>query len=171
MGSILRAMLEVYRSWKFLFLNVVVGIVYYFLFQYMILISSRGLIIQTAPPVLVYSLDLSASVVLTLSVFSVHQRLSKKRIATSSSTGALGTGSVLAAGVTAGCACQTPVLYSVLYFFGLNALEASGIVALINEYQIEIFLTLIAINIFAIFVMLLRIQISPKSVREKTRVE
>lgn len=162
MASVPRALLEVYRSWKFLLLNIVVGIIYYYLFEDMILISSRGLVILTAPPILVYSLDLGASAVLTLSVFSVHQRLSKKRIAAGTSSGALGTASVLAAGITAGCSCQVPILYSILYFLGLNALEASGLVALVNEYQIEILLTLIVINIVLLFATLSRIQISPR---------
>jgi hypothetical protein len=166
-ASILRALLEVYRSWKFILLNIVVGIAYYYLFQYLILLSSRGLVIQTAPPILVYSLDLSASVVLTLSVYSVHQRLSKKRIEAGASSSVVGTGSILAAGITAGCACQAPILYSVLYFLGLNALEASGFVALVNEYQIPILLILILINAIVIFITLTRIQLTQRPKREK----
>jgi hypothetical protein len=152
---------KVYRSWKYDILNIIIVIAYYYLFQYLVLISTRGIVIQTTPAYLIYFLDGSASVLITLSIYSVAQRLSnRKRIVTGASSGAVSAGSILAAGISAGCACQAPVLYNLLYFFGLNAFEASSFVAIVDQYQIEIMWVLLLINIGIIFLTLSRMQAS-----------
>jgi hypothetical protein len=156
--SKVQLLIRVYRNRKFLLLNICIGVVYYFLYQYLIFLSTQGILVQSVPAYLVYLLALSASVVITLSVYSVSQRLPRKKIVRGASSGVLGTASIVVAGITAGCACQAPILYNILYFVGLNTLEASSFVAMVNFYQIEIILALIAINVVLAYLTLSRIQ-------------
>jgi hypothetical protein len=65
--------------------------------------------------------------------------------------------SVFIGGVIAGCACQAPILYNLLYFLGLNALEASGLVASVDVYQFEIMWLLILLNLGMIILVLSKI--------------
>ena len=153
----LRAFVRVYKSgWSWL-ITAVAGLVYYWIFQVFVAASSGGIVLLVVPLNLVYTLDISASILITLGIFSFRLAIRRAKIVTSTSSSAVSTFSILAAGVSAGCACQAPILFNLLYFLGLNSLEASSIVVSINDYQIQIILALIVLNVIMILVTASRI--------------
>ncbi len=128
------------------------------------MVSNHGLTLLSAPSYLIYLLDLLASMSITLSVYSLSQAL-KAKLAAGAATGFVSSISVLTAGISVGCACQAPILYNFLYFFGLNSLEASSIVVAIDNYEIPIMSGLILLNLITI--IMIGSKIKPPIVREK----
>jgi hypothetical protein len=167
----LATLADVYRSWHYWLITIFAVVVYYEIFRYLIFISGRGVIILAVPSYLVYVLDTSASVLLTLGFFYFGQALQKKRkLLATTSSGALSSLSMVVAGISVGCACQAPILYNLLYFLGLNSLEASGIVVGIDDYQVQIMWLLVLLNISLIAITTRRIaKTSPQATKNSKK--
>lgn len=145
------------QGWKYLAIFVATLLVYDLFFHYMITTSDYGIFLVTVPLYLIYLLIVSAALLVTLGVYSasmIRYRSTKRGV----SSGFYGTFSVLVGGISAGCACQAPILYGVLYFVGLNSLEASSFVTIFSSHEKSILEILILLNILLIFAFSLRIQ-------------
>lgn len=149
-NSPLRGLWQVYSSWRYWIVTAAVAFIYYEVFRYLIAVSNHGLQLLSAPLYLIYALNLAAAIAITISIYSMVQSL-KSRITAGASSGALSTISVLVAGITVGCACQAPILYTLLYFVGLNSIEASGIVVTMDDYSTPIMWALVLLNVALIF--------------------
>lgn len=155
----LAALSRVYRSWRYWLLTTIIAFFYYFLLQYLIEVSNRGIVIITIPQYLVFLLDVSAAILITLGVYSARQTLIKRKALSGASSGLVSSISVLTAGVSVSCACQAPILYNILYFFGLNSFEASGIVVTVNDLQVPILWILVGLNFAMILVITTRMKL------------
>ena len=152
------AFFGVYRSWYYWLVTTTIAFFYYFILQYLIEVSNKGIVIVTVPQYLIFFLDISASILITLGVYSVRQTLAKRRALSGASSGLVSSISVLTASVSVSCACQAPILYNILYFLGLNSFEASGIVVTLNDLQVPILWALVGLNLAMILVMTTRIK-------------
>ncbi|HUI00536.1 MAG TPA: hypothetical protein VLX56_02765 [Nitrososphaerales archaeon] len=148
-----RALAMIYRSPKYVVLSLAAAVVYYYLFAYFVSLENYGIVIYSEPAYMVYLLAVTASVLLTVTVYSLSLRL-RRGIQTSSPGGFLASVTTVVGGCMAGCACQAPILYNLLYFFGLNAFEASGVVTTLVSYDFEINLALIVLNIVVAYRLL-----------------
>lgn len=154
--SNLRALEIVYRSPKYLALTLAGGVLYYLIFNYIVSLNNVGIVIYSAPVYLVYLLSFTASLLLTLTVYSASLRI-RHGLRTASSMGLVASISTIVGGGVTACACEAPILYNLLYFLGLNAFEASGFVALIGAYIFEIDAVLILLNVAAAYMVLSKI--------------
>lgn len=152
----LRMLALIYRSPKYVLLTVFAAGLYYLLFNYFVSLENYGLVIYSEPAYLVYLLSLSASVLLTITVYTLSLRL-RRGLRTSSRAGLLASLSTVVGGCITGCACQAPILYSIVYFFGLNAFEASGVVTLFVAHDSEINAALVLLNVAVAFRLLSKI--------------
>jgi len=151
------AILRVFQKWQYLAVLVVSALLYFSIFQYLVASSNFGIVPLTVPIYLLYLLVATASIQVALSIYLVAQTATRIRIVRETSRGILGTLSVIVGGLSAGCSCQAPVLYSLLYFLGFNSLEASSFVVMFAKFQIEIFVAIILINLVFIYHSLSRI--------------
>jgi hypothetical protein len=144
------------QNWKYLVLNLVTFSAYYLGFRYLISSSDYGFVLITVPMYLVYLLIGSASVLFTLSVYSLFMGLPRSN-RKSAPSGFFSAFSVFLGGLSAGCACQAPILYGFLYFLGLNSLEASGLVSIFADHETGILESIIALNALLILFFAFRI--------------
>ena len=121
------------------------GVLYYFLFEYLVSLNNYGIVIFYVPIYLVYLLSLTASLLLTVTVYAFSSRI-RQGAGIVPSRGLVGSISAAVGGCVGGCACQAPILYNIFYLIGLNAFEASGVVTLIASYQTELNVLLILLN-------------------------
>jgi hypothetical protein len=154
--SNLRVFETVFRSPKYLALALGGVIVYYFVFNYLVSLNNIGIVINSGPVYFVYLLAITASVLLTLTAYSVSLRL-RSGLRKASPMGFVATITPIIGGGVTGCACQAPILYNLLYFVGLNSFEASGFVTLVAAYALEIDAALILLNLVAAYAVLSKI--------------
>jgi hypothetical protein len=152
----LKALAMIYRSPKYMVLTIASAALYYLLFNYFVSLDNHGIVIYSEPVYLVYSLAITAAVLLTITVYSLTLRL-RRRAQASSSAGLLASISTVVGGCITGCACQAPILYNLLYFVGLNAFEASGIVSTLLAYDFDINVALIALNLLVAYRLLSKV--------------
>ncbi len=149
---------RVYFSPYYLLLNIATFFAYYLFFIFVLGLTSREEFLAI-PSYIIYALAVSASMLLTISVYSVVSEISKAGVSTS----LISALTTAAGGIFASCGCQTPIIGALLYAIGLNALAVSGIIAAIYAYRLLIFLLLIAINLlFAYYVLRKTAARSPK---------
>lgn len=156
LGPRLRILATIYRSPKYVVLSVIAAAAYYEVFAYFVSLNNFGIVIFSAPVYLVYLLAITASLLLTITIYSVSLRL-RQGMQASSPAGLLASITTIVGGTVAGCACQAPILYNLLYFVGLNAFEASGVVTLLIAYSVEINSFLILLNLAAAYLLLSKI--------------
>ncbi len=113
------------------------------LFYYSIERMNLGLYSSTLPFPLVVLLILSSSVEAALSVNLIVSAIRTYLIA----AGLSGSAVTFAAGLTvASCACNVPLLASLLYFLGANTLQVSAVLVFLADYQLPIALALVLAN-------------------------
>jgi len=152
-------LVTIFRSPRYVALSVIGAVVYYLVFDYFVSLSNFGIVVFSAPVYLVYMLAITASLLLTITVYSVSLRL-RRGLPSSSSAGLLASLSTIVGGSVVGCACQAPILYNLLYFFGLNAFEASGVVTPLVAFSMEINVALIVLNLVAVVWLLSKISMA-----------
>jgi hypothetical protein len=152
----IRVLATMYRSPRYAILTAAAAGVYYYLFNYFVSLDNRGIVIYSGPVYLVYLLAITAAILLTITVYSLSLRL-RHGVKASSRAGFLASFSTVVGGCITGCACQAPILYNILYFVGLNAFEASGIVSTLLSYDFEINVALILLNLVAAYWLLSKI--------------
>jgi len=163
----LTTLVDVYGHWEYSIVSLIVAVVYFLLFRFLITSSNYGIVLITLPTFLVILLIMTASILLTVNVYVLRQAFSRSRVTTGVSRGVFSFLSILVGGLSAGCACQAPILFGILYFLGLNSIEASSLVVAFAEYQTWITISIIILNTFLIFLSVLRI--APKQVARGTR--
>ena len=137
------ALKKVFTSPRYALFALVAAAAYYLLFFYIVNYGS-GLPFATAPVSLVYALIASSAVLVSLSAYVMMESL---RVVTGGASGAVGVCTASFGCMIAGCGCYAPAVSSLLYLMGLGAIQVSGIVALLGNYQAGLISLLIAINL------------------------
>src|SRR5579872_6496239 len=145
-------------TWIFLPTMFLSGTLYYLLFFRLIATSNYGIISVTVPYYLTFLLVWTAALVFSFSILSLWRNRLLIRTARDGSKGIIGSLTVILGGLSAGCSCQAPIIYSLLYFLGFNSILASSFVAILDKYQIPIFGGLVILNLFLILDLILRDQ-------------
>ncbi len=143
---------SIYASPYYVAFNAAADVLYYFFFRFVFSLSGTVLLLEI-PNYMIYALALSASMLLTAGAYSVASALSGKG---GISDGALSAATTAAGGVIASCGCQAPILGTLLYAVGFNAIAVSGVLAIVGTYQMLFFTVLIAINLLFLYYTLRR---------------
>jgi hypothetical protein len=149
--KIIGTLRQVYRP-KYIAFNIASLLIYYLVYTY--IVDYQQLLVLVAVPVyLVYALLVTASVLLTISVYSISAAI---RNTVRVSGGVLGTFTAVAGAVISGCNCTAPILFG-LTGAGLSAASVVALQDFISAYQIPLFWVMIGINLFAVMYSVNRI--------------
>lgn len=140
---------DIFTSYPYIIIAILGSILYYFIFSYLISVSSYGAFVFTAPLYLIYILVISAGILLSVSAYVLRRSIGGLGLGASDSAASALT--AITGGFVAGCGCSAPALYSLLSLLGVSAAEALGITYSINQFQIPALLLLTAINILLIY--------------------
>lgn len=133
---------------------------FYYLFRYLIEANNHGIFLVLVPLYLVYVMAATSGLVFSTSLFAIAHSVASRRAGELGSIEGILVPSI--SGIVAGCGCAFPLLESVLLFFGVNALEAAGIVSLISSYQSWIMLALVLLNVAMMYYYLGKIPLGPR---------
>ena len=112
---------------------VVASILYYLLIKYVIEASSSGVFFLTVPIYLLYLLSMSSGFLLSTSIYSVG--ISMRYGPLGVGDGAASAALTLVGGLVTSCGCTTPLLATVLYSIGANALSVGGAISFVSANQ------------------------------------
>jgi len=132
---------------RFYFLEFVLGSFIYAMIYFAIISTNKFIILSRLSEVLIGLLILSSSILLVIATFIIKS-------ASKPSGYAGGVYSViinLLGSFFVSCGCQAPLLVTLLYFIGLNAVEASYLYSFLASYNAFILLAFIIINILLIY--------------------
>ncbi len=130
-------------------------VLYYLFFYYTIVFSDRGLFLVTAPLYLVYLLVASAAVLLAVSVYAIARSIHAKYAGAEGSALSIATSALN--GLIVGCNCYAPILSSALYALGFGTLGVSSAISFLGDYQAELLVAFIAVNLVFLYYQLGRI--------------
>lgn len=161
----LKTLFRIYKDIKVLLLNVVIAFLYYYLITSLIAAQNRGIILFTSIYVLyaIYTLAISASVLLTISIMGILKNRQRGYGAGVSAT----VGSIVG-GLVVGCGCSYPLIISILGIL-MGSADATYLDVGLFANQLPILLILIAINFLLIFYYLGRIGIVKNKKRRITQ--
>ncbi len=140
-----KAFKKVYSP-RYIVFNVIVAIAYYLIITYLIKVQNYGIILILVPKYLLYLVILSASIMLTMGVYTTIKSFHKKGNATITS---FGTAISLFTGLILGCGCGAPAVFAITAI-GVSLVEASTIASYIVNYSIPILIGIIILNILLI---------------------
>ena len=150
--SMLRILVAVYKP-KYLLLNIVAFIGYYYVYYALISYQNYGLFLNNIPYGLLYSLVLTSSILITIAVYSIRNTRNNKARTTGTTAG---TAVTLLAGVIGGCGCEAPLVLN-LAVIGLSASEVVSLNNFLTGYQIQIFEVMIIVNVAVVIYYLYRL--------------
>jgi len=140
----LNALKEIYTSYFYIAETVLGAFVYYFL--YIIIAASQGIFLFiTTPLYLIYLLIVTSAILLTIATFVI--RRSAKAIKSAYASGAYSLLASVFGGLVASCGCEMPLFTAFLYVIGMNALEVTGFISVVNLYKIYILSIFIIANV------------------------
>ncbi|MDE1833179.1 MAG: hypothetical protein KGH58_02050 [Candidatus Micrarchaeota archaeon] len=146
----LQVLRMVYASPAYTLVNISAAIFYYFLFRYVLASQNYGIFLLTAPQAWIYALVISSSVLLTLGVYGIRSAFEPRGNAITGEGASVAT--TLLGALVSGCAsCQAPLIGTLLYAAGLDALSVSGVISWIGSNQALILLAFIVINLAMIY--------------------
>jgi len=134
---------------------------YYLLFLY-VMDYGMGVPFVAVPMYLVFALIASSAVLVSLSAYELARRL---LVVTAGEGGAISVCTASFGCMIAGCGCYAPLVSSLLYTMGLGAIQVSGAIALLGDYQEWLIFLLIIINLGFIYYQSGRMARTAKSSR------
>lgn len=164
MKDIIRTLRQVYRP-KYILFNIAALLIYYLAYDYLVQYQQLGLVIITAPIYLVYALLVTASVLLTISVYSISNTI-RNKVHVSGSV--LGTFTAMGGAIVSGCNCTAPILFS-LTAVGISSASVVLLQNFISAYQIPLFAVMIGINLFAVMYNVSKISKSSCRIKRSNR--
>ena len=156
---------EIYVKPKYIALNALAAIFYYYLFGYLISIQQSGIFLVLLPTYLVYLLVITSSIALTIGIFSI--RNTRNNEAKEVSTG-IGAATAVVGGLIGGCGCEEPLILG-LTAFGLSTSDAFALLNFISAYQIPLFSLMIVINLFVVIYYLNKLSQPSCELRKKRK--
>jgi hypothetical protein len=133
---------------------------------YTCLVRLQGPIaLSLVPGYLVYSLVITSSMLITISISSVHRRV----IRNASLVGdAVGTMTTVIGGIISGCNCSAPLLFE-LVTLGIGSSEIVTLNNFISEAQMWIFFSMICLNIVILLYVLNKLSDPSCRIKSKTK--
>jgi len=131
---------------RFYFLEFVLGSFVYALIYFAIISTTKFIILSRLSEVLIGLLIVSASILLAIATFIISR--SKP---SGYAGGAFSFIASLLGSLFVSCSCQAPLLATLLYFIGLNAVEVSFLYTFLASYNAFILLAFIIVNILLIY--------------------
>lgn len=125
------------------------GIGYYLLIDYIILASSKGLALVTAPLYMIYIVAITSALLLTVSVYSI--RLSLRYELQGISEGTASVLTTFIGSLISSCGCSAPILAVILYSIGVNAFGVSSALSFINSNQYLLLGIVSLVNLLLIY--------------------
>lgn len=146
-SGVIRTLVSLYSSWTTLVTNGVLFAIYYLVFYELIVRSNSGFFLLTIPVSLLVLLVLASSALATVAMS--YFRLSfRRRSLPGIAESPIG---VVVGAFVATCSCNLPLLAPVMYFFGLNAVEVSGVISFLAAYQEIIVEAIVIIDALSIY--------------------
>jgi hypothetical protein len=142
------ALKKIFAAPPFVMVAALAAAAYYLLFFY-VMNYGLGVVLPNASSIYpVYALIASSAVLVSLGAYELSKSL-----------GALSAGETEAVSVCtasfgfmiAGCGCYAPVVSSLLYLLGMGAVQVSGVISLLGDYQEWFIFLLIIINLAFIY--------------------
>ncbi|MGC8648951.1 MAG: hypothetical protein ACP5UN_01890 [Candidatus Micrarchaeia archaeon] len=136
---------DIYKRPIYIVMNIIFVIAYYYLFFFIVKFQNSFLFI-TIPIWLVYSLILSSSILITISIYSLLNS------GFSFSNGSMGLASALTtfiSSVVVGCGCTAPIIFS-LAALGLSSLQLVALNSFFASNQLLIVVSMLIINLLFI---------------------
>ncbi len=131
------------------------SILYYLFIRYIITISSQGVFLITMPLYLLYAVSISSALLLTVSAYSM--RLSYAHGLMGISDGTASAATTVVGSLVTSCGCSAPVLGTILYLLGANAIGVSGAIAFIATNQEWLMAAVILANLLLAYYSLGRL--------------
>ncbi len=150
----------VYRP-RYILLNALFAAIYYYLMLYLVIIQ-KGTLFFIIPPILIYSLVLTSSVMMTIAVYAIRNTRNNKAKFSASGMGA---GSVVVGSALCGCAYSFPILIATtlgVSFDGLLALKS-----FLVSYGVPLFSLLVVLNFLVIMYYLSRLSAQECRIRRQ----
>lgn len=139
-------------SIKYTAINIIVFLIYYLVFITLIDLQEGPALILSIPQYAIYLLLLTASIALTLSIYSINNTRRNYAKVTASGVSVLTT---FVGSLVEGCGCTAPLIFSIFSVFGATA-EAVPIYAFFVNYSTQIFAAMVLMNVMVISYYLLR---------------
>jgi hypothetical protein len=127
---------------------------YYLLFFGAVTYENKGLFIVTVPGYLIGALIATASALLAVSAFELIRSF---QVASATSSDAVSVITSSCGLLIAGCGCYSPIIASALYAVGFGAIQVSGALSVLADYQSWIIVLLVAVNLALIHYQLGRV--------------
>lgn len=135
---------EIYKP-KYAVLTVVLGITYSFAFWYLAYIQGGSAVMLSVPIYMVFLLVASSSVLMTIAVYSMWN--TRKNNANVKGTAASAGTVILGSGL---CGCTTTLLPTLALAAGMSTPAVYALTSFLRDYNVEIILLLIALNVAVI---------------------
>ena len=136
-------------SWFSLSVLIISTAIYFGVYYYMILASSEGAYIVTAPIYLTYAIIFTSALLLTIGIYSTKNALLRLRSSTSESTASIIT--LIAGGLFTSCGCSTPILGTILYTLGVGIIGRTNAIIFVSSNQAYLLLAILLINLLMIY--------------------
>lgn len=153
-------LIAIFSHKRYIALTAIFAAILYALFYYLITANNKGIFLITIPVYVIYLLVITSGILLSISVFAAAYSIASKKA--EAAGGILGILLPSIGGVVATCACDFPILASILTIFGVNTIDAVGIISEIGDYGAWIMGAMIAINLIAIYYYLGKISFPTK---------
>ncbi|MEM0201340.1 MAG: hypothetical protein QXD23_02945 [Candidatus Micrarchaeaceae archaeon] len=157
---------NIYRNWFYLTFNIIIAVIYYYIFDFLIRYQNYGILLIETPIYLLYLMIGLSSILLTISIYSIKN--TKKNVAKFSGS-TLSSLVVIFGGVVGGCGCSAPIIYG-LGIFGLDISATSSLAYYLNYYIIDIFYFMIIITLVSIFYYLNKLSSKNCIIKKKTKI-
>ena len=131
---------------KYIALNILIAVIYYYVVEYLLSIQQRGIPITSIPLYLIYALVATTSITLTIAVYSVKNTRRNEAKVSATATSVITT---LVGGIISGCSCEAAILFGVLEVL-VGTGEATLVNTVVGENAPLIFGAMIIINLFVI---------------------
>lgn len=149
------ALKAVFGSPLYIGMAVLFTALYYLFFYYLIVFSDKGIFLVTVPIGLVYALVVSASVLLTVSVYAIGRSIHARYAGAEGSALSIATSALN--GIIVGCNCYAPILSSALYALGFGTLGVSSAISFLGDFSTELLVVFIVVNLAFLYYQLGRI--------------
>ncbi len=133
---------RIYRP-SYAALNVATAVAYYLFFGFLIRYQDYGIFLVNVPAYLEYAVIITASVLLTISVYSIRNTRRNKAKFTASSVSAV---TLILGGVLGGCGCAEPLLMG-FAALGISSTTLFSLNSLISSFSVQVFFAMAAVNI------------------------
>ncbi len=150
---------------RYLALNLVLIGIYYLVFDFLIRYQNYGLFLSAVPVYIEYLTILTASILLTVSIYEIYH---VKRQLEELSAGSASIITLILSSVFGGCGCATPIIFG-LTALGISSTELFSVNAILSGYIIWIFYVLLVVNAVLILYYLNRISTGPLKSKRRNR--